>query len=340
MLELIYERSLFPELAYMFKHALTQDVAYNSLLLQRRRELHRLVAVVIEELYADRLAEHHETLAHHYEQAEVWEKALEYLVKAGQKCQQAYASQGALIYFDRALAACERLGQPVQPATLMTILSGKGLAHILMTEVRPAAVTYQRLLEVAQTEQDQSRALEALAHLGTSFLWAHEFEKTLQYAELARTRGLNTNNRFMLAASDFLIASVGIVTGKVNESLSRFQELLILVRETRNLNIERMVVEWLGVIHNFRGEYEIATTLLSQRMTLAKTEKLMLNLLLLSWMLGVAQGGKGEFQQALASLSECLEWSDRLGDQFFKCRALNTLGWVYGELLNLSPAMR
>jgi predicted ATPase len=56
-LELVYERRLFPELSYMFKHALTQDVAYNSLLMQRRQELHRLIGLAIEELYADRLAE-------------------------------------------------------------------------------------------------------------------------------------------------------------------------------------------------------------------------------------------------------------------------------------------
>jgi inosine-uridine nucleoside N-ribohydrolase len=77
VLELIYERSLFPELAYMFKHALTQDVAYNTLLIQRRKDLHRMVAMAIEELYAERLAEFYEMLAYHYEKAEVWEKALQ-----------------------------------------------------------------------------------------------------------------------------------------------------------------------------------------------------------------------------------------------------------------------
>jgi len=95
-LEFIYERSFYPELAYIFKHALTHDVAYNSLLLQRRKELHRLVARAIEELYAERLPESHEMLAYHYERGEVWEKALEYLVKAGQKAPQAYANQEAL----------------------------------------------------------------------------------------------------------------------------------------------------------------------------------------------------------------------------------------------------
>jgi predicted ATPase len=62
-LELIYEKRLFPELAYMFKHALTQEVAYNSLLVQRRQELHRLIGLAVEELYADHLPEQYEVLA-------------------------------------------------------------------------------------------------------------------------------------------------------------------------------------------------------------------------------------------------------------------------------------
>ena len=57
-LEIIYEQSLIPEPVYIFKHAVIQDVAYNSLLLQQRKELHRSVGAVIEELYRDRLAEH------------------------------------------------------------------------------------------------------------------------------------------------------------------------------------------------------------------------------------------------------------------------------------------
>ena len=101
----------------MFKHALTHDVAYNSLLMQRRKELHRLIAMAIEELYAERLPESYEMLAYHYERGEVWGKALEYLVKAGQKAQQAYANQEALDHYSRALDMCERLGEAVEPAT-------------------------------------------------------------------------------------------------------------------------------------------------------------------------------------------------------------------------------
>ena len=82
-IELIYEKSVFPELAYMFKHALTHEVAYNSLLVQRRKELHRLIALAIEELYAERLAEQYEILAYHFSKGEEWAKALEYLLRGG-----------------------------------------------------------------------------------------------------------------------------------------------------------------------------------------------------------------------------------------------------------------
>jgi tetratricopeptide (TPR) repeat protein len=78
-LEFIYEKSLFPELEYIFKHALTQEVAYNSLLLKRRREIHERIGKAIEELYADRLEEFYEVLAHHYSRAENLEKAYHYL---------------------------------------------------------------------------------------------------------------------------------------------------------------------------------------------------------------------------------------------------------------------
>lgn len=75
--ELIHERSLFPELVYMFKHALTHDVAYESLLLARRKVLHALVGEVTEDLYADRLPEHYEMLAYHYERGGRWRQAFD-----------------------------------------------------------------------------------------------------------------------------------------------------------------------------------------------------------------------------------------------------------------------
>ena len=83
--EFIYEQPAFPEPEYTFKHALTQEVAYGSLLVERRRPLHERTARAIEELYRDGLDEHYGELAHHYGRTENTAKAVEYLHLAGEQ---------------------------------------------------------------------------------------------------------------------------------------------------------------------------------------------------------------------------------------------------------------
>src|SRR5207245_1032493 len=73
--EFLYETRLFPESEYTFKHALTHEVAYNSLLLERRRVLHARLVAALEALAPDRAAEQVERLAHHALRGEVWDKA-------------------------------------------------------------------------------------------------------------------------------------------------------------------------------------------------------------------------------------------------------------------------
>ncbi len=101
--ELITEKNLFPELEYMFKHALTHDVAYNSILLKQRRMLHAQIAAAIEENKNDVLEEHYETLAYHYKNGDRPEKAFEFLVRAGEKAMELSSVEVAKKYFAEAL---------------------------------------------------------------------------------------------------------------------------------------------------------------------------------------------------------------------------------------------
>jgi predicted ATPase/class 3 adenylate cyclase len=108
-LEFIYEKQLFPELEYIFKHALTQEVAYNSLLSKRRRELHGKIGLAIETIYANRLEEFYEFLAYHYTHSDNTAKAMEYLCLANQKAVTASATDAAKGYFDRAMELLDTL---------------------------------------------------------------------------------------------------------------------------------------------------------------------------------------------------------------------------------------
>jgi predicted ATPase/class 3 adenylate cyclase len=107
--EFLYETNLFPDLEYTFKHALTHEVAYGSLLQERKRALHSAIVDAIERSYPDRLAEEVEVLAHHALRGELWEKAATYLREAGAKAAARSAFTEGAAYFEQALEALGHL---------------------------------------------------------------------------------------------------------------------------------------------------------------------------------------------------------------------------------------
>jgi class 3 adenylate cyclase/tetratricopeptide (TPR) repeat protein len=165
--ELIYETSGSPEPTYLFRHALTHEVAYNSLLVQRRRELHRLIGRVIEELHADRLAEHYEVLAHHFSRGSDRVKALEYATKAGAKAARAYANREALALYEQALAL---VGPDDRPAranllkALATVTQYLGDADASLGHAEAAVELYERL-------GDKGNAVAMHLHIQMLYTW-------------------------------------------------------------------------------------------------------------------------------------------------------------------------
>jgi len=102
-LDLIKTISLQPELEYIFKHALTQEVVYNGLLIKERRSIHEKIGLVMEELLQDHLPEFYETLAYHYSQSDNFQKAYEYLKLSGDKALKNYANNEAIRFYKEAI---------------------------------------------------------------------------------------------------------------------------------------------------------------------------------------------------------------------------------------------
>jgi tetratricopeptide (TPR) repeat protein len=107
--EFLFERSTAGEQIYIFKHALTQEVAHDSLLTLARQALHETTARAIEATYEDHLEEHYERLAHHYSQTTNNDKAFKYLWLANQKAAKANAMQEAMTYFERAMGTLDKM---------------------------------------------------------------------------------------------------------------------------------------------------------------------------------------------------------------------------------------
>ncbi len=114
--EFLYEQPAFPEVEYLFKHALTQEVAYGTVLQERRRALHERTAQVIEALYSASLDEHYSELAQHYSRSDNTPKAIDYLYRAGQQAVQRSATTEAITYFTTALELLQTMAETPERA--------------------------------------------------------------------------------------------------------------------------------------------------------------------------------------------------------------------------------
>jgi ABC-type oligopeptide transport system substrate-binding subunit len=108
--DLVREKRRRPELEYIFKHSLTQEAAYNSLLIERRKDFHRKVGEALEQLFADRAEEFYGLLAHHFDAAGEHGKAIGYLIKAGDTARQQDASEEAVQHYRRAIELLDQEG--------------------------------------------------------------------------------------------------------------------------------------------------------------------------------------------------------------------------------------
>jgi class 3 adenylate cyclase/tetratricopeptide (TPR) repeat protein len=158
--EFLYETSLFPDLEYTFKHALTHEVAYRSVLQERRRALHAMIVDAIEAVYPERLTQQVERLAHHSFRGEAWEKAVTYLRQAGARAFARSANREAVGSFEQALAALQHL-----PETRGTLEQAIDLRFDLRTALFPLG-EFERIVGCLREAQGLARTLDDQRRLG------------------------------------------------------------------------------------------------------------------------------------------------------------------------------
>jgi tetratricopeptide (TPR) repeat protein len=161
--EFLYETRLFPELEYTFKHALTHEVAYESLLHERRKAFHGRIVEAIERLHPDRLTEQVDRLAHHAVRGEMKDKAFGYCRQAGAKAMERSAHREALACFEQALTALLHL-----PENRETIASGIDVRFDLRNALL-ATGEHERIFSYLREAQTLAEALDDQRRLGRVF---------------------------------------------------------------------------------------------------------------------------------------------------------------------------
>ena len=325
VLEFIHQKTYFPELSYMFKHALTHDVAYSTLLKDRRKALHRIIGYAIEELYADRLPEHYETLAHHYCEGEDWPKALDYLAKAGDKASAAYANQGALGYYARALEVCETLGDTVLDRAV-SISQKRALVNFTINEFQAGIADLQRMLAAAHSTGDQAAEGFALAFRGLFEFYDHDFERARATLERAIDYGDqigNTDVEFLARVLQFLTLRV----------FNHHRDAEIHRIEADRLALDTSVPFGLGLLgfasslsSNWGGNFQEAMQNALRWRDVVGDANLLIIALHIDWAHALTLGGKGDYDEALSSLDEIVATCERIGEVAVRARSTHWAG--------------
>jgi class 3 adenylate cyclase len=329
-LELIYEKAAHPELAYMFKHALTHDVAYESILLQRRRELHRTIGLAIEELYADRLAEHYETLALHFSRAEDRPRALEYHARAAEKALAAYASDAVIHHCREGLAIAGRLGEAAPAARRQALEEMLGAASFYTSRFVESGGAYVRAAALAADPAGRARNL---VDAGETFVWGHRYEvaaRTLEEAvRLARAHGLRGIEALGLAQQAFH----GVVTsGDVPRFAPLLEQAIAAATEAASEEALAVAQNYLYEALEWRARYREAIPLCEAGIATGRRLRKAPLVIWGKWFHAKASCCLGDYGRALAMLAESRDLCERIGDRAWRTRMLNTTGWVLAEI--------
>jgi class 3 adenylate cyclase/tetratricopeptide (TPR) repeat protein len=295
--EFLYESGLFPDLEYTFKHALTHEVTYGSLLADRRGALHAAVVETMEGVYAGRLAEHVEQLAHHALRGEVWDKAVAYFRQAGAKAFVRSAYREAVTCFEQALAALPRL-----PGT------------------------HERLEE----------AIDLRFDLRTSLLPLGQLENGLEYLREAECLARTLDDPRRLAwASAYMISSCWL-TGRLTEALT-FAETAQAIAETLgDLGLRVVANQYLAAALWNVGEYQAATDLfqkvtdsLEGDLSRERFGQALLPSVFARRYLAHALAERGEFDQSIAEAEKGLRIAEAADHPFSLGQAYLALGYVH-----------
>jgi class 3 adenylate cyclase/tetratricopeptide (TPR) repeat protein len=308
--EFLYEASLFPDLEYTFKHALTHEVAYGSLLQERRRALHARILGAIESLYPERLVEQVELLAHHAVHGEVWEKAVVYLRQAGQRADSRSAHRDAVRWFEQALATLRHL--PRNRTTQEQAIDLHFDLRIVLMALGDYAGTLEHLTDaesIAQALDDQRRLGRVRAYMARGYWLIGDHQPAAEAGELALQIATSSTD-------SALQVSTRLYLGSAYHALGNYRRAIELLRS----NVEALQGDrrqqrfggtglpastsrlWLAWSLAELGEFAEVTALADEAIQIAEAVQHLFTVVIARWGAGHLSLTTGDTLRAISTL--------------------------------------
>jgi tetratricopeptide (TPR) repeat protein len=216
--EFVYEQPAFPEPEYIFKHALTQEVAYNTLLLERRKQIHESAGQALESIYAEQLENHLSELAHHYSRSGNAAKAIEYLRRASEQAIERSANAEAIAQLTAALDLLKTLpnGQAHKREETRFQLALGGVLAVATNVGNPAVErAFSRARQLSTQIKDDAQLFHALAGLLFRFGLGGQIEAALETGEELVSLARRADDPVRLRYAQFALAHALMRLGNV-----------------------------------------------------------------------------------------------------------------------------
>jgi class 3 adenylate cyclase/tetratricopeptide (TPR) repeat protein len=292
--EFLYEVQLFPELEYTFKHALTHEVAYGTLVGERRRALHARLVDAIEQVYAGRLDEQVERLAQHALRSELWERAVGYAQRAGMKAAFGASYREAVTAFEEALRAIERLAERRDVLEQAIDIRFKLRSSLqALGELARARDHLDRAHALATRLDDKRRLARAACYLGNYHFLCADSAASIAWGERALEAATASNDVLIAAETAAYLAMTYYFLGD-----------LPLCMEWAKRSLTRLASSGLRELSRGRGRIQV----------FAHTYRV--------WCLAE----RGDFAAAVAGGEDAVSLADAIGHPFVRVFAYLGLG--------------
>jgi tetratricopeptide (TPR) repeat protein len=316
----IYETILFPGPEYEFKHALVQEVAYNSLLLKRRKEVHEAIGDKIETLYSDRLEEFYEVLAHHYSRGKGIQKAWKYLKFSGIKAVKNYSLGDALRFYREAIRTLKKES--------LTLDNKKEETEILLLMASPIISLGfpEDSLEILQEGERLSRELNITKSLTTfcSLLGLYYSVKGdpqtgAKYGEQCLDIAEKSGDIELIAPIAFDLCSNYATTGQFSRVIEIAPRVLSLIEREkleyesfgRGYNVYSALSSFCGLSNGYMGNFGEAKTFFEKAIRVARKTENLYSLGLAEMVYGYALAHKGDSAEALEHFENSIRYLEK-----------------------------
>lgn len=334
--DLIRTTQLEPEPEYTFPDALVHEVAYDSLLVQRRREFHRRVGETLEAVYADHPEQACEVLAYHFGRSDDQDRAAEYLEMAGRKAKAEFANETAIRHCTELL---ELLGDGQETwEKQFDILARRQQVYGLTGKQEDRQSDLDAMRKLAQDHGDARRHSDVLNELADLYQWTGRYEEAEVAARQALEVKRELGDQAGQAAALHQLGVLSYYRGDYEPARHCLEQAVSLGREVKDEEGEAWSLMYLGMIHFLEGNYGDAAHYHESALHMAQTRQ--------DWFqegIHLTNAARvslrlGEYEPALMQLERSLEMKRRVGDRTGQGFSLSFIGLTHAYLGNYEEA--